>query len=200
MSVVLPVSVYSAIEWQRVSVLSQNVAVLHCMWRESVLCVDVQCGKICCFITFFESGEHFSSKVAQIRKSFIPILHTAILGNTFYTLKKCLNNGVIAVHFGNLNDRGDAWGATPILVAKATDGWTPTHMVNSRGADPYAVLAKWSTLAPMHAIFRSDQERALMTLLDPREAHKGPCAEGGTIAAGTGFPKLEYPMLPKKSI
>ena len=36
-----------------------------------------------------------------------------------------------------------------------------------------------------------------MTLLDPREAQKDPCAEGGTIAAGTGFPKLEYPVLPK---
>ena len=30
---------------------------------------------------------------------------------------------VIAAHHGNLNDRGDAWGATPSPVAKATDGW-----------------------------------------------------------------------------
>ena len=43
-----------------------NVAVLHGMRRESVLCVDVKCANICCFITYFYSGEgDFSSKSAK---------------------------------------------------------------------------------------------------------------------------------------
>ena len=96
MSVVLPVSVDGGMEWQRVPVLSQNVAVLHGMWRESVLCVDVQCGKICCFITFFERRALFF-KSGPNEKKFIfvsgPILHTAILGKYILYIEEVPEQG-----------------------------------------------------------------------------------------------------------
>ena len=54
-----------------------NVAVLHGMRRESVLCVDVKCANICCFITYFYSGEgDFSSKSAKKQTR-----HFSILGS-----------------------------------------------------------------------------------------------------------------------
>ena len=73
---------------------------------------------------------------------------------------------------GYLNNRGDAGdnvGETPTLVTTATDGWTSVHMVPPTGADPHATLVLEGEMASIGADavnFRSDQERALITLKD----------------------------------
>ena len=58
-----------------------NVAVLHGMCHESVLCIGVQCAETCCLITIFTAVRHCSSKWAQNRKHVLAsLLHTTIPG------------------------------------------------------------------------------------------------------------------------
>ena len=56
--------------------------------HESVLCVDVKCAKVCCFVSYFLYVEHFSSKGAQNKHEHFLFwashLHTTIPGNKIF--------------------------------------------------------------------------------------------------------------------
>ena len=67
------------------------MAVLHGMYRESVLCIDVECGKTCGFITQFMAGGILHEKGPKIRKVgvyFGPFFSILRFLRKFYTVYK----------------------------------------------------------------------------------------------------------------
>ena len=97
------------------------VAVFHGMCLESVLCVDMQCGKTCCFITKFlvESTSHQKGcKIEKVNVSFgSPFLHTTIHRN------------MTLVHCGSLAPVHSHKPANPSRVSASCS--TPLHMLLS---------------------------------------------------------------------